>query len=125
MSTELIDTKDISALVRDKIKSQLFSLIPDEKIDALIKKEYVKFFEYRRYNNDDTEFEKLVKGVLTEEMTIMCKERLKQFAKEIYKDGKLNETLLPNVVKELTPIILEIAMRKIIFDVSQGIDRYR
>lgn len=147
MSSELAIPEDASKILRDKLRSMFLELMPDEKLDEVLKAEWDKFFKdetekttswgfgsvwnsgtsyNRKVLNDDmwgiSPFKYMVRKLMVEMFRDKLTERLKdELQKMQWDDGRYSQTLTARVVAECAPALLKEVTHAFIESTAQSI----
>jgi hypothetical protein len=138
-----------SKILRDKLRTLFIELIPEEKLDEAIKVEWDAFFddntaatmswgwkaatETKNYKqvtvNDDrrhlSPFKRMVRSILLEIFEAALRDKLKEetdpfrYGNEDYAKGEV----VTQVVKELGPELLDLAMRQLVENLVEKVRR--
>jgi hypothetical protein len=119
MSTTAIDKpQDLAELMRDKVRTELVKLIPDEAWDRLVSSEWDDFFKPQprgHYSHDRPPmFTELVQGMIRE----MVKERVKPLL-----EGKLNQLCWENTSSEMLNELMKGSSKHVLQAFTEGLVR--
>ena len=125
MTTDIAMPADASEILRDRIRATFLELLPKEKLDELIKKEWDRFFSdevnrfYSQHDKIPAPFKLMVRKELNEFFTEKLQGWVREFQGELWKcteDGasvafdkvRLDRSeFFASVVKEVAPSVLD------------------
>ena len=107
MSNQSVATFDVTTHLRDRVREVLVASIPDEQMDAMIRKEINAFFEKSRNHNGaySSPFAVLVEGMLHELVKKKVAVWLDTNFERVWDSEGQNEKLIGDTVAQLIPIV--------------------
>lgn len=148
MSNALEIPDNASKILRDKLRTMFLELMPDDKLDEVLKAEWEKFFDdstektmswgfeavwdgtgykKKQLNNDQhaiSPFKFMVRQIMLEMFRAKIKEKTEQELNQIEWDQNHEEstsTMVGQIVKECAPALVEQASRVFIENIARVI----